>query len=93
MIQLKDLNLEMTEVLDSKLGSVVGGIQGKCFNFILPILGNKPSLPDRYNTPSLIPTLPAPDRYPPEQALHNFGVLGSDGRTSDRSNGNGAGIF
>ena len=104
MIQLKDLDLEMTEVLDNKLESVVGGLfGGTYFKLPSPIVVDKPATPNQYNTPSIIPTLPVPGSYTPDGALQNFGVSGSDGkgnifevgpgRASYEYNGNGAGVF
>lgn len=95
MIQLKNLDLEMTEVLDGELGSVVGGLFGGTFTLPTPP-------PTQLNTPSIIPTLPAPGSYTPDQALQQIGVSVSDGkgtivevgpgRASYENNGTGVGV-
>lgn len=96
MIQLKRLDSEIIEVSDSDLGAVVGGLFGGTY-FSPP-----PAPRTQYNTPSIIPTLPAPGSYTPEQALQNLGISYGDGqgniyeigpgRASYEYNGTGVGI-
>ncbi len=86
MIQLKDLDLEMTEVLDGHLGSIVG--QG-IFGVNLPQTRNlsqtisvekKESGQNIYNSSFVFLTLGQPGTYTTDRASKDLGLMFGDGR-------------
>lgn len=85
MIQVKELDMEMTEVLEGDLGSIVG--QG-IFGVSLPqtrdlsqtiSVQKKESTANAYNSLFAVPTLAEPGTYSPSQAAQNLGIMVGDG--------------